>query len=340
MERTGETDTRTETTDKPTSPERPYTPPPDNPGSPGQPSRLESRARAREQPAAQDVDRDDEFSPSQPEASADSSGAPETSDQEKDAPQKNDDPTGELPEEGTRDPEELAPDEAEPGDRRPGTEEARADNNAPDDDRGKKAEDDDAEQIPNEASETDPEAPANPVLTNVYTDSRGNVRIEPRYGREQPAEPTPRESQNADRPGLPTREDLDPAGANPEPGHADLRNPEDDPENQDLLDRDAEGLARWKKTGREFVRRPDDVAKTTEALAKDIDKLVKWDRPTGVAESKPAIEVKPHHDSIQGANAAIGVLGTGIILYEIARRARVGLRNIREKMTGAGSAHN
>ncbi|MFI8546327.1 hypothetical protein [Spirillospora sp. NPDC077959] len=42
------TDTRTETTDKPTSRDRPYTPPPDNPGSPGQPSRRESIARARQ----------------------------------------------------------------------------------------------------------------------------------------------------------------------------------------------------------------------------------------------------------------------------------------------------
>ncbi|MGP4028374.1 hypothetical protein [Actinomadura sp. 3N407] len=42
------TDTRTETTDKPTAQERPYTPPPDNPGSPGQPSRRESIASARQ----------------------------------------------------------------------------------------------------------------------------------------------------------------------------------------------------------------------------------------------------------------------------------------------------
>ncbi|XRQ02695.1 hypothetical protein ACN3XK_39570 [Actinomadura welshii] len=49
VEDTTRTDARTETSDKPASQERPSAPPPDNPGSPGQPSRLESRARAREE---------------------------------------------------------------------------------------------------------------------------------------------------------------------------------------------------------------------------------------------------------------------------------------------------
>ncbi|XRQ13858.1 hypothetical protein ACN3XK_24120 [Actinomadura welshii] len=48
VENDTKTDTRADTSDKPTAQERPSTPPPDNPGSPGQPSRLESRARARE----------------------------------------------------------------------------------------------------------------------------------------------------------------------------------------------------------------------------------------------------------------------------------------------------
>ncbi|MEU8804812.1 hypothetical protein [Spirillospora sp. NPDC048819] len=102
MEDNTGTDTRTETTDKPTSQDRPYTPPPDNPGSPGQPSRRESIARARQDqmengssPTSQSSEispkpaqeRDDKPASPQtgnPSEKTDASGTPEAEDKEHD----------------------------------------------------------------------------------------------------------------------------------------------------------------------------------------------------------------------------------------------------------------
>ncbi|MEU8122390.1 hypothetical protein AB0C21_27095 [Spirillospora sp. NPDC049024] len=210
---------------------------------------------------------------------------------------------------------------------------------------GTNAEGDGNESDPKEANEKNPEVRPNPIISEIYTDSQGQVHVEPRYGRQQTdesgSELAPNEPETTEPTGLPTREDLDPVGARGgEPGRGELRGPEDDPENREANDEDTEALARWKQKGRDFIRTSDDVADTTEKLAKDIGKLLKWDRPTGTAVSKPAIEVKPHHESIQAANAAIGILGTGIIVYEVARLGRVGIRKIRVQMTGAERANN
>ncbi|MFE9101948.1 hypothetical protein [Actinomadura geliboluensis] len=223
-----------------------------------------------------------------------------------------------------------------------GTQEPHAED---DGDRGKKAEDDGTEQDPNETNETNPEAHPNPILSDVYTDSSGQVHIEPRYGREQTGQPGTELAQNepetTEPAELPTREDLDPVGAQGgDAGRGELRNPDDDPASRDLLDEDAEGIAQWKRTGRDFIRRPDDVAKSTEGLAKDLGNIIKWDRPTGTAESKPAIEIKPHHESIQGATAAIGFVGAGIIVYELGRRTHAGIKTLLGKVTGAENADN
>ncbi len=215
------------------------------------------------------------------------------------------------------------------------------------DGRDRNAEGDGNESAPKEANEQKPEARPNPIISEIYTDSQGQVHVEPRYGRQQTDESESgrelarNEPETTEPAGLPTREDLDPVGARGgEPGRGELRDPEDDPENREANDEDTEALARWKQKGRDFIRTSDDVADTTEKLAKDIGKLLKWDRPTGTAVSKPAIEVKPHHESIQGANAAIGILGTGIVVYEVARLGRVGIRKIRVQMTGAERANN
>ncbi|MFG2091385.1 MULTISPECIES: toxin glutamine deamidase domain-containing protein [unclassified Spirillospora] len=131
VEDTTKTDTRTETSDKPTSQERPSAPPPDNPGSPGQPSRLESLRRAREQQEAraqqaQEKDtgsspreqRDDETTSEQPgraAENAEASGRPGAKDkqQRQDEDQREDDPR--IQDQGTSGSRET--DTATPGDR-------------------------------------------------------------------------------------------------------------------------------------------------------------------------------------------------------------------------------
>ncbi|WP_329088707.1 hypothetical protein OG979_33000 [Actinomadura citrea] len=210
---------------------------------------------------------------------------------------------------------------------------------------GRNAEGDGAESDSEDTDESKPEVRPNPIISDVYTDSQGQVRVEPRYGREQTDEPgsdpTRSEPETTEPTGLPTREDLDPVGARGgEAGRGELRDPENDPENPEHSDEDTEALARWKQNGREFIRMSDDVFDTTEKLAKDIGKVLKWDRPTGTAASKPAIEIKPQHENIQGANAAIGILGAGIMVYEVTRLARSGIQKIRVRMTGAERAHN
>jgi hypothetical protein len=210
---------------------------------------------------------------------------------------------------------------------------------------GRNAEGDGTESNPEAIDESKPEVRSNPILSDVYTDSQGQVHVEPRYGREQTDEtgsdPLRNEAETTEPAELPTREDLDPVGARGgEPGRGELRDPENDPENPEHSDEDTEALARWKQNGREFIRMSDDVLGTTEKLAKDIGKVLKWDRPTGAAASKPAIEIKPQHENIQGANAAIGILGAGIMVYEVTRLARSGIQKIRVRMTGAERAHN
>ncbi|MFG2248610.1 hypothetical protein [Spirillospora sp. NPDC048823] len=131
VEDTTKTDTRTETSDKPTSQERPSAPPPDNPGSPGQPSRLESLRRAREQQEAraqqaQEKDtgsspreqRDDETTSEQPgraAENAEASGRPGAKDkqQRQDEDQREDDPR--IQDQGTSGSRET--DTGTPGDR-------------------------------------------------------------------------------------------------------------------------------------------------------------------------------------------------------------------------------
>ncbi|MFB4311282.1 hypothetical protein [Actinomadura sp. GTD37] len=296
-----ETDTRTEPADKPAPPAQPYTLPADNPGSPGQPSRLESRARARQ---AQEQNTP--------------ATAPETGD--------------------TDDGPASSPEAAEPGDPQPiseqqplseetaenhGTQEPRAE---ADGDRGKKAEDDGTEQDLNETNETNPEAHANPILSDVYTDGSGQVHVEARYGREQTARPGTESARNepetTEPAELPTREDLDPAGAQAgDAGRGEPRDPDDDPASRDYQESDPDSPSPGRDSLRRFLNTASDAKDATNTYSETAQKNLERVQPTGQLSS-----ARPENDQMrssdQSANvgdAVVGAVGAAIVVTEVVR---------------------
>ncbi|TMQ98964.1 hypothetical protein ETD83_18780 [Actinomadura soli] len=224
----------------------------------------------------------------------------------------------------TPSPPENRPDE--PGDGPPDGEptepqEPRANGEAADSDRDRKAEDDGTEPFPDETSETNPNAPANPILSDVYTDSQGRLRIEPWYGREQTGETSPAETETTDRSGLPAREDLDPAGAGNEAGRGELRDPSDDPADRDLRESDPERPSRGREGLRRFLNTAEDAKESLNKFSEPAEKNLERVEPTGQHS-----EARPDNDHISAPNHAakagdvtIGAVSTAIVLTEIVR---------------------
>ncbi len=202
-----------------------------------------------------------------------------------------------------------------------------------DGDHGKKGQEDGSEQDPDETNQTNPEAPANPIISNVYTDGRGQVHVEPRYGREHTSEPGAEVARNqpetTEPAQLPDREDLDPVGAQGgEAERGELRDPEDDPESRDYQDGDPDKPSRRLDLAREAFAKADDIKDSIEKLTDPAQKHLERVQPTGqTCGTRPNFDhIKAGDSQLQIGNAAIGIFTTGVLMVET---GRMGVRLVR-----------
>ncbi len=206
-----------------------------------------------------------------------------------------------------------------------GTQEPHAED---DGDRGKKAEDDGTEQDPNETNETNPEAHPNPILSDVYTDSSGQVHIEPRYGREQTGQPgtelARNEPETTEPAELPTREDLDPVGAQGgDAGRGELRNPDDDPADRNPGESTPERSSRRKDLLKEATKKSEDIVNTLDKAVEGAFKALDAKPPTGQPSTARDIgaHMDPVNNPVKTGGLTYGLLGAAIMLTQGTRWA-------------------
>ncbi|MEV4675541.1 MULTISPECIES: hypothetical protein [Actinomadura] len=204
-----------------------------------------------------------------------------------------------------------------------GTQEPHAED---DGDRGKKAEDDGTEQDPNETNETNPEAHPNPILSDVYTDSSGQVHIEPRYGREQTSQPGTElartEPEGTEPAELPTREDLDPVGAQGgDAGRGELRDPDDDPASRDYQESDPDNPSPSRERLRKFLNTASDAKDATNTYSETAQKNLERVQPTGQLSGARANndQIRSPDQSAKAGDAVIGAVGAAIVVTEVVR---------------------
>ncbi|WP_165964026.1 hypothetical protein, partial [Actinomadura sp. KC216] len=210
------------------------------------------------------------------------------------------------------------------------TPEPRADGEATAGDRDRKSEDDGTEPPPDEPGETNPEAPANPILSDVYTDSQGRVRIEPRYGREQTGESNEAET-SAPSP--------DPTGENPRRteaevgtrGRGEFGSPETDPADRDPRERDPERSSRRKELLREAAQSSTDIVKSVDKAIdgafKALDAKAPSGHPSTARDTGPSIESV--HTPVKVGSVAFGVLGAAIMVTRIGQWTAGRVREMR-----------
>ncbi|WP_344892239.1 hypothetical protein [Actinomadura meridiana] len=212
-----------------------------------------------------------------------------------------------------------------------GSRDVRVDSDAPDADRGGKAEGDGGDPEPTETGETDPADAANPILTDVRLDDDGRVRIEPRYGREQAAEAAPARTETRDPAGLPTREQLDPAGAQAEPGRGELQDPSDDPADRDPRDRDPERTTRRKNFVLESISRSGDIEKVVNKAAErtsaNMDRKPPTGQPSTVRDTSQSTD--PANPPVKVGSVTFGFLGVAIVATQAARWTAGKVRELR-----------
>lgn len=204
-----------------------------------------------------------------------------------------------------------------------GTQEPHAED---DGDRGKKAEDDGTEQDPNETNETNPEAHPNPILSDVYTDSSGQVHIEPRYGREQTSQPGTElartEPETTEPAELPTREDLDPVGAQGgDAGRGELRDPDDDPASRDYQESDPDNPSPSRERLRKFLNTASDAKDATNTYSETAQKNLERVQPTGQLSGARANndQIRSPDQSAKAGDAVVGAVGAAIVVTEVVR---------------------
>ncbi|SNS44646.1 hypothetical protein SAMN05443665_100482 [Actinomadura meyerae] len=192
--------------------------------------------------------------------------------------------------------------------------------------RGKKAEDDGTQQNPNEVNETSPEAHPNPILSDVYTDSSGQVQVEPRYGREQSGRPgaelVRNETQTTDPVELPTREDLDPVGAQGgETGRGELREPDDDPASRDYQESDPDNPSPGRDSLRRFLNTASDAKDAASTYSETAQKNLERVQPTGQLSGARADKehIGPPDQSVKVGDAVVGAVGATIVVTEVVR---------------------
>ncbi|MGC4954999.1 hypothetical protein ACLQ2P_17420 [Actinomadura citrea] len=203
---------------------------------------------------------------------------------------------------------------------------------------GRNAEGDGAESDSEDTDESKPEVRPNPIISDVYTDSQGQVRVEPRYGREQTDEPgsdpTRSEPETPESAGLPTREDLDPVGARGgEAGRGELRDPENDPVDRNLGEPDPERPSRRKELLKEAMMESEDIVdvgnKTIEGAFKALDPKPPTGHPCTARDTDAHMDPVP--TPTQAGSAAIALIGTAIIATQVTRWTVGKARDIRRR---------
>ncbi|WP_149263648.1 hypothetical protein [Actinomadura sp. K4S16] len=191
---------------------------------------------------------------------------------------------------------------------------------------GRNAEGDGTESDPEGNYESKPEVRPNPIISEVYTDSQGQVHVEPRYGREQTREPgsevARNEPETTEPAGLPTREDLDPVGARGgEPGRGELRDPEDDPAERNPGEPAPERSSRRKELLKEAMGESEDIVDVGNKAIDGAFKALKPKPPTG--HPCTARDTSAHMDPVQtpaqAGSAAIALIGTAIVVTQATR---------------------
>ncbi|MEU8123085.1 hypothetical protein AB0C21_30615 [Spirillospora sp. NPDC049024] len=191
---------------------------------------------------------------------------------------------------------------------------------------GRNAEGDGTESDPEGNDESKPEVRPNPIISEVYTDSQGQVHVEPRYGREQTGEPGSEvalnEPETAVPAGLPTREDLDPVGARGgEPGRGELRDPDDDPAERNPGEPPPERSSRRKELLKEAMGESEDIVDVGNKAIEGAFKALKPKPPTG--HPCTARDTSAHMDPVQtpaqAGSAAIALIGTAIVVAQATR---------------------
>ncbi|GAA4241799.1 hypothetical protein GCM10022254_72120 [Actinomadura meridiana] len=209
-------------------------------------------------------------------------------------------------------PDESTDKPSPPDNETSGLPDTRTDGDTSDADRDRNAED----------NGTSPEAPANPILSDVRLGDDASVRIEPRYGRERPAETAPALTETPDPARLPARKQLDPAGEQAEPKRGELRDPNDDPMARDLRDRDPEKRTRRSETLDRLTKNVGNMHKVLDEFSKPIDKGMKRVEPTGQhSGSRPDHGSNvPTDQSVKAGDATIGGLGFAIVAVTAIRQ--------------------
>ncbi|TMQ95905.1 hypothetical protein ETD83_21950 [Actinomadura soli] len=170
-----------------------------------------------------------------------------------------------------------------------------------------------AEERPDEISDGD----------NDGNDDRG------RNTENQPASPAPEENETDRFAGLPTRADLDPAGA------GELTRERGEPltpinENQDLREPDPEQESDWKKMMRGLNNDVEDALKTGNDLGNDALKLTEHrppsDYPTGTKDNSP--QIRELDNSANIPSAAMGIVAAAMVMYSLVEGFRTAGRRL------------
>jgi hypothetical protein len=203
-------------------------------------------------------------------------------------------------------------------------------------DHGKNGQDDGSEQDPEETNRINLDGPTGPTISNVYTDSRGQVHVEPRYGREHIGEPGTELARNqpetTEPAQLPDREDLDPVGAEGgEGGRGELRDPEDDPENRNPGEPAPERSSRRKELLKEATKESENIVDTLDKAVEGAFKALDAKPPTG--QPCTARDTSAHMDPVQtpvkAGSITYGLLGATIVLTQGTRWAIGKVREFR-----------
>ncbi|WP_143227383.1 hypothetical protein [Actinomadura mexicana] len=211
------------------------------------------------------------------------------------------------------------------------------------DNHGKNAEGNGTESDPEATDESKPEVRSNPIISDVYTDSQGQVHVEPRYGREHTEEtendPLQNEPETIEPAGLPTRGDLDPVGARGgEPGRDELRRLEDDRASRDYQEENPDNRSRKRDLTRTMFTKADDVKDAADKLAEPGQKHLERVKPTGqicAARTNPD-HIKSVDAKVQGGDITLGIVGTAVFVIEAGRQSI----RVARRITGRDHARN
>lgn len=363
VDHTSGTDTKTETTDRPLATDTAYEPPPDRPGSPGQPSRAESRAAARAPAETESgageraAEKPEPEKPDPAEPDAEERDVPQAveSPEPEDGPVPDDDqdtprgPRAESRAQARETQDAEAGDDREPGAGGPAgetSEDGRAPDGAeaervaepaeaPEAGRGPRAESwaraIEAQKSAQADAETSDTEPGDPPGREPRAETDDGEPLLP-----------DREPGTADETGrfaeLPTRADLDPAGA------GELTRERGDPlapvnHDQDLREPERNRDSGWKKA----MRGLDD---NLEEAAKEFTKV--YDNAQGVLGHRPPNDYRPgvQHDNIHPGGAPSDTInapsaGLGIVAVAMIGIAlKHGMANTFNKIFRRGNDDN